>query len=44
MLYLGNSLTAVGVIRREEGSFVKFIRKEDSRPLIKLLYILKDVY
>ena len=35
---------AVGVIRREEGSFVKFIRKEDFCLLIKLLYILKDIY
>ena len=43
MLYF-NSLTAAGVIRREEGSFIEFVGKEDSRLLIELLYILKDVY
>jgi hypothetical protein len=33
------------VIRREEGSFVEFIKKEDSHPLIKLLRVLKkDAY
>ena len=47
MLYLGDSLTAAGaqVIKREEGNFVKFIKKEDSCLLIKLLRVLKkDTY
>jgi hypothetical protein len=33
------------IIRREEGSFVKFAKREGSCPLIKPLYVLKkDVY
>ena len=47
MLYLGDSLIAAKapVIRREEGSFIKFIEKEDSCLLIELLYVLKkDAY
>jgi len=44
--YLGDSLTAGAlVIRREEGSFIEFVEKEDSRRLIELLHVLKkDAY